>query len=425
MTYGTAGPDPRFNGHPQGVALSQQQPQGYAPHTYHSSLAQPHFAPGAPIAPAPPSAPRLQLPPVPSRVHPMWFLGWIGIGLLALWVLFSFVLPVVVAFGAGAVIAATVVALVPFVIVIMTALWIDSWEPEPKRLLIVALAWGGIAAIGLTTLFLYFSEWFSFAVLGMDPQLYDVLSSILRAPIVEELFKMMGIFLIMLIGKHTIDGPIDGLVYGGLIGAGFAFTENIQYFVLYGTSEGVGDTAMIFFTRGVLSPFAHAMFTGVFGMLVGLALRNRRSVALYAIIGFVLGVAMHALWNASAYMNFLLLYILLQVPQFVLFIVLIVFLRKEKAQITHQRLTDYAMAGWFTPQEVDMLATPRGRTIGKQWARSLPGDRLPLMKSFIRDTTQLAMARERAMSGRDPGAVQDEYVLLQRASMTRQALLAP
>lgn len=425
MTYGTAGPDPRSHGHPPGAPQPSQRPHAVAPQLYHSPLAQPHFAPGAPIAPAPPAVPALRLPPVPSRVHPLWFLGWIGIGLLALWVLFSFVLPVVLAFGAAAVIAATVMALVPFAIVIMTALWIDSWEPEPKRLLILALAWGGIAAVGLTTLFLYVSEWLSFAVLGMDPELYDVLSTIVRAPIVEELFKMMGVFLIMLIGKHTIDGPIDGLVYGGLIGAGFAFTENIQYFVLYGTSAGVGDSAMIFFVRGVLSPFAHAMFTAVFGMLVGLALRNRRSVALYATIGFVLGVAMHALWNASGYVNFLVLYVLLQVPQFVLFIILIVVLRREKAQITHQRLTDYARAGWFTPQEVDMLATPRGRRIGAQWARSLPGNRLPLMQSFIRDATQLAMARERAMSGRDPGATQDERVLLQRAAMTRQALLAP
>ena len=189
--------------------------------------------------------------------------------------------------------------------------------------------------------------------------------------------------------------------------------------------QGLGETVGIFFTRGILSPFAHAMFTGIFGMLVGLALRNRRSVALYAFVGYVVGVAMHALWNASGFVSFLLLYIVLQVPQFVLFIIAIVYLRKEKATITHQRLSDYVRAGWFTPQEIDMLATPKGRRVGKQWASALPGNRSALMKTFIRDATQLAMARERGLSGRDPRASEAETQLLHRVLATRQALLSP
>ncbi|MGO1768502.1 MAG: PrsW family intramembrane metalloprotease [Microbacterium sp.] len=410
-----------FGGQPH---QAQHSPQpGYPQGAYHSSLAQAHRGQGAPIAAARPQQ-HLALPPVPSRVHPLWFLGWIGIGLLAFWVLLTFVLPMLEA-GIVPFFVAAVIALVPFTIVIMTVMWIDNWEPEPKGLIVFALAWGAIAAIGLTTLFLMFSDWFALSVLRMDPETHEVLATILRAPIVEELFKMLGVFVIMLLAKHTIDGPIDGLVYGSLIGAGFAFTENIQYFILYGVQQGLGETVGIFFTRGILSPFAHAMFTGIFGMLVGLALRNRRSVALYAFVGYVVGVAMHALWNASGFVSFLLLYIVLQVPQFVLFIIAIVYLRKEKATITHQRLSDYVRAGWFTPQEIDMLATPKGRRVGKQWASGLPGNRSGLMKTFIRDATQLAMARERGLSGRDPRASEAETQLLHRVLATRQALLSP
>lgn len=391
--------------------------------SYHGPLAQPHHGQPAPIVSAR-SQQHLQLPAVPSKVHPLWFLGWIGVGLLALWVLISFVLPML-SLGAVPFVVATTLALIPFAIVIMTAMWIDNWEPEPKRLIVFALAWGALAAIGLVTLFLMLFDWLSLDAMGVDPLTHEVLSTIIRAPMLEEACKMAGVFVIILIARNTIDGPVDGLVYGGLIGAGFAFTENIQYFVLYGANDGFDATVSIFFMRAILSPFAHAMFTGVFGLLVGLALRNRRNMALYAMLGYVIGVGMHALWNSSSYVNFLVLYLVLQVPQFVLFIIAIVFLRREAATITHQRLSDYARSGWFTPQEVDMLATPRGRKIGRAWARTLPGGRDALMKSFISDATQLALARERGMSGRDPKAPEAEAQLLARVIATRQALLAP
>ena len=60
------------------------------------------------------------------------------------------------------------------------------------------------------------------------------------------------------------------------------------------------------------------------------------------------------------------------------------------------RLGDYAAAGWFTPQEVDMLATSAGRRAALAWARTLRGDRTALMKGFIIDATALAAARQRA-----------------------------
>ena len=84
-----------------------------------------------------------------------------------------------------------------------------------------------------------------------------------------------------------------------------------------------------------------------------------------------------------------------------LFILGVIALRREEARLTRSRLGDYAAAGWFTPQEVDMLATPAGRKAALAWARTLRGDRTALMKRFILDATALAAARQRAISGRD------------------------
>ena len=73
----------------------------------------------------------------------------------------------------------------------------------------------------------------------------------------------------------------------------------------------------------------------------------------------------------------------------------VVALRREESRLTRRRLGDYAAAGWFTPQEVDMLATSAGRKAALAWARSLRGDRSALMKTFIADATALAATRQR------------------------------
>src|SRR3546814_2667465 len=51
-------------------------------------------------------------------------------------------------------------------------------------------------------------------------------------------------------------------------------------------------------------------------------------------------------------------------------------------RLTRARLGEYAAAGWFTPQEVDMLATGAGRRAALNWARTLRGDRRDLMRTF-------------------------------------------
>lgn len=393
---------------------------------YPSPLAQPLPGQAAVIAPAAPAEPHLQLPAVPSKGRAPWLWVWIVLGVLGIAVIAYYL----VGLGPVGVVLTGFLALFPFTGIILTVLLlIDRWEPEPRSMIVFALAWGAIASIALTLLTVIAIDIIAMMA-GIDPLMNEILSIILRAPIVEELWKMLGILLVLWMGRRAFDGPVDGLVYGALIGAGFAFTENIQYFVLNLYEAGPLGLFVNFAMRGIMSPFAHAMFTGAIGLMIGLAKRDGRSVALYALIGYVIGVAMHALWNASSVLDmfipnaFYTLYLLVQVPLFIAFIVGVVALRKEEMRLTKERLGEYAAAGWFTPQEVDMLATPNGRKVGKAWAASLRGDRSALMKSFIKDATALAMARQRALSGRDPGAVEDEHILLHRASATRQALLA-
>ena len=383
--------------------------------SFPSPLAQPtHSMPATP----PPAPPRRDLPvPTPGAGRTvLWIVGIVlvvvALGLAAYFLTFL---------GPVAAVVAGVLALVPLALVLVAVRIIDRWEPEPRGLVVFALAWGAVASVALTLAV--------DLVIGLVvPQVPETLSAVVQAPIVEELAKGAGVLLVFVAARRAFDGPVDGVVYGALVGAGFAFTENILYFADSLITEGVESAAYTFFLRGVLSPFAHVMFTAVTGYALGRAARiglRGSAAASRWLLGIVGAIALHALWNGSAvFADFFALYTTLQVPLFVLFIVGVVLLRREEARLTRARLGDYAAAGWFSPGEVDMLATRAGRARAVAWARTLPGDRSAAMRRFIAEATSLAAARQRVVTGRDPAAAADERVYLERATRARGDVLA-
>jgi RsiW-degrading membrane proteinase PrsW (M82 family) len=396
------------------------------PPSFPSVFAQPPVAQGASIPQARTSPPAVPLPsggaalPRAGRSAPVWISAILVLFLIALVGYF------LNAIGPAASLIGAIAALFPLVGVLFAIRLIDRWEPEPRGLMVLAVAWGAVAAVGIAL----GVDLALAIVFGVNTSLLgDALSAVVQAPVVEEVAKGLGVLLIFLTARRAFDGPVDGVVYGALVGAGFAFTENIQYFAISFIEGGVADVSQTFFLRGILSPFAHVMFTSITGFALGLAARRgarARDAAGPFLMGLAGAILLHALWNGSAvFGDFFALYLTLQVPLFVLFILGILGLRREEARLTRERLGDYAAAGWFTPQEVDMLATGAGRRSALAWARGLRGDRTALMKSFISDATALAAARQRSITGRDPRAAEDEHVLLARASATRAALFAP
>ena len=402
----------------EGAVLSAPQPAaGF--HSVFDRAAAPRPAAAAPAAPQPatpqPTVPALPMPVRKGRSVSVWLFGILGFALLALIAYFAMFL------GTGASLVGLVLALVPLAIVLFGVRLIDRWEPEPKSLVVFALAWGAVAAVGIALLF----DLLLTVTAGLRNPFF---TGVIQAPFIEEIAKGLGVFLVFVIGRRAFDGPVDGVVYGALVGAGFAFTENIQYFGISLINGGAGELTLTFILRGLVSPFAHAMFAALTGFAIGLAARRGASTAgaLGAgALGLLGAVALHAFWNGSSLLgDFTVLYLTTQVPLFLVFIFVIVALRREEARLTQQRLGDYAAAGWFTPEEVVMLATPAGRRVGLAWAAGLPGDRRALMRSFIRDAAALAAVRQRAINGHDAYAAADEHALLARTRTTRMQLLA-
>ncbi|MDO9591315.1 MAG: PrsW family glutamic-type intramembrane protease, partial [Microcella sp.] len=167
------------------------------------------------------------------------------------------------------------------------------------------------------------------------------------------------------------------------------------------------------------------MFTAFIGAAIGYAAQRPgwwRGVVAFA-IGLVPAILLHAFWNGVLFFitDFYGYYVLVQMPLFFVGVWLVSMLRKQEQRITRERLGEYAAVGWFHEQEVAMLSSPSGRRDALKWARSHGVG--PLMSDFIRDSTNLAYARQRILGDRDTiGAQADEAVLLHRVSTARHAL---
>jgi RsiW-degrading membrane proteinase PrsW (M82 family) len=383
-------------------------------------------------APAEVQAATAATPQAIFDVDPRWRPGLLA-GVIIGGIVLLIALILVVAYfllfiGPGLTFVGGVLALIPLAIVLLGVRWIDRWEPEPRLLMLIAFLWGATVSI-VIALVADAGTSYLYAAGGADVNMTVFLQSTAQAPIVEEVGKGLGVLLIYLVARRYFDGPVDGIVFAALVGGGFAFTENIQYFAIQIAESGTLDFAVgeIFFIRGILSPFAHVMFTGFTGFFIGLA--ARRGTALGGIAMFVVGlvpaILLHAFWNGVLFFiyDFYAYYVFVQVPLFAIAVVTVVLLRRREAQMTQLRLGEYAAAGWFNPTEVNTLGTAAGRRQARAWARQRGMGKV--MKEYIKDATHLAFTRNRIVSGRDRiGSQQDEAVLLAQVTESRARLAA-
>ncbi|WP_312181465.1 PrsW family intramembrane metalloprotease [Arthrobacter sp.] len=331
------------------------------------------------------------------------------------------------ALGSEAFILCGVLALIPLGICLLGLFWIDRWEPEPRAALLFAFLWGAGVSVAITLALGTMVNEVLMTLLPLTPA--DVVATVVQAPLVEEAAKGLGVLILVFARRSHFDGPLDGIVYAGMVGAGFAFTENILYFsaALFETG-GVGlQLGFVFVLRGLFSPFAHVLFTAAVGVALGLAAKkpgNLRILVAFA-AGLAAAVVGHMFWNggmALVYDDFFLFYFLLQVPLFVLALAGVAYLRRAEQRLTRERLGEYAAAGWFTAGEVDMLATGTGRRQALQWAGAF-GAR-PAMRSFIREATNLALTRQQLVAGREPRSnLARERRILDELVRTRGRLL--
>ena len=372
-----------------------------------------------------PTHPQLAQPaPHRSTLLIVGIIGFLVVGIAVLIVVVYFLSFL----GPGLTFVGGILALVPLTIVLLGIRWIDRWEPEPFGILLFAFFWGAGVSIVLA-LTVDTAAQLAIGARGGSTSTTELLQSVVQAPIVEESAKGFGVLLIFLVARRYFDGPVDGIVYAGAVAGGFAFSENIQYFGLQISTEGGfdGSVAEIFFIRGLLSPFAHVMFTAMTGVFIGIAARQGNRILGIGLffVGLIPAILLHALWNGALELvyDFYGYYALVQVPLFAIALVGVVLLRRREVRLTQLRLGEYAAAGWFNAAEIQTLATPAGRRRSLSWAKS--HGQGSQMKTYIRDVTHLAFVRNRIVTQRDHVAAQaDESELLGKITAERTALVS-
>jgi len=180
---------------------------------------------------------------------------------------------------------AVALALIPMAIVLPVMMWLDRVEPEPRAALVHAFLWGATVAVLVS----------SIVNASVGAIFGEAIAAMMSAPLVEEAMKAGGI--LYAVRRREIDGPMDGIVYAGWTAIGFAVVEDVEYFV---RASGEGQLAAVFVLRGLLSPFAHPLFTAWTGLAVGRAVARGRPVFPGILWGYGLAVLSHALWNGSA-----------------------------------------------------------------------------------------------------------------------------
>jgi RsiW-degrading membrane proteinase PrsW (M82 family) len=350
------------------------------------------------------------------------------VALITVFTLCALVLAAIIGFQFGPFVPllGIVAAALPVPIVVLTLRWLDRYEPEPWKYLVFTVLWGALVAT-VSALVLQI-------VAGRV--VAEGASAVLVAPPTEEFGKALPVLLLLLFRRREFGGVVDGIVYAGMAGIGFAFTENVLYFsqaYAEGAQQGHGFLALavLFVVRGIMSPFAHPLFTAFAGIGLGLAAVYRHpAIRIGApVLGYVLAVGLHALWNLIASVGdlpFQLLgYLFVMVPTFAGMVGIAVYVRAREARVVGRVLPAYVAAGWLAPPELQWLSTMRARHAARKWARAIAGeagDRA--MKEYQFSATKLAMLRDRQVRGhRDADFVAREQDLLSALTNQRQFFL--
>lgn len=253
--------------------------------------------------------------------------------------------------------SAILLALIPLAYTVPLFVWLDRLEPEPRAMRWNAFLWGAGVSVLVAGLFNDLTS----AAAGL------AVAAVVSAPIGEEIMKVLGI---SSAAKHRqIDGPLDGAVYAGYVGLGFAAVENVVYFGNAVSDEALGVT---FVVRGLFSPLAHPYFCVWAGFAVGRAVQRGASRRAAAVRGLLVAIPLHASWNLGALSPVFSVLLLGHVALFVVLVRRIRRMRRAEIEIVRRRLPQLAFVYNLSPVELevygDLRATARLR-------RSMPRDR--------------------------------------------------
>ncbi|MDO3442894.1 PrsW family intramembrane metalloprotease [Agrobacterium sp. V1] len=181
-----------------------------------------------------------------------------------------------------------------------TFCWLGQWVEGRPGLLLSAFAWGA----SLAALCSIWSQEGLQAILEgyASAEFTNSFFSLANTPIAA---LSKGLFVIWMLkyNRSQIRGPLDGIIYGGLTGAGYAFIDQVMYFGLMAiryvandATDAIGfQLSMSFIQRGMLIPFLHPFLGALVGL--GLAVATASSRRLRQAAAVLVAIASCAVWE--------------------------------------------------------------------------------------------------------------------------------
>jgi RsiW-degrading membrane proteinase PrsW (M82 family) len=274
-----------------------------------------------------------------------------------------------------------VAAVVPAVFYSLVVVSLDRYEREPTRVMLGAFLWGALVA---TLIALVLNGLVAAVLAGPLGAGAEAATAALGAPVVEEAAKGAALLILFRFVRREFDNVLDGIVYGGLVGLGFAMTENILYFsrAYVGDDDWPGGPIallVIFYMRAVLGGLGHAAYTATTGAGLGYA-RETAAPALKVVVpigAFLLAMVQHSLWNGLAgsladawrapdgLTTLLVVWpsvaAVLHGPPIAVLVALVWLAWRREARIIAEQLRDEVRDGLLTPAEYERLSSPRRR----------------------------------------------------------------
>ena len=190
-------------------------------------------------------------------------------------------------------------SVVPALVYVGTLYWVDRYEKEPKRLLAATFLWGAIPSLALA---LAAELFFRLPPDLIGSHALEAVRLGLIAPLLQEVLKGAAVLFISWRYRREFDNVLDGIIYGAMVGFGFAMTGNLLSYVGSFALWGFDGLSASVFTEGLAYGMNHALYTAVFGAGLGFArlAQKRRQRWVLSVGGFVLAVVTHALHSLLA-----------------------------------------------------------------------------------------------------------------------------
>jgi len=202
--------------------------------------------------------------------------------------------------GLSNVVAAITIPVISALGIILLVNLIDRYEREPWLLRLGAFLWGALIAIPPALIIERAIDNSIFAIHSgsLSHTAFQLLNSFLlgaNAGVTEEVVKGAGLIILLIALRDEFDNVTDGIIYGALIGAGFAMVENFVYFA----QDSSKSLVFLIIGRIVLGWLGHSTFTACLGAGLGYARQTRIAWQKWAmpLLGLGIGILLHTIFD--------------------------------------------------------------------------------------------------------------------------------